>query len=340
MPQRGGQRAVDGRTRLVIGALAAVELALTIPAAFQVLPLAVFLAIHPCVVAIAAGALFRAEAGDRTFHALGILVILLAGPLGAIGFLAMILAIDRVPPSADLDVWYQRLSGSKKVDLATNLHEAIINGRALQPATDIPVFTRVLIEGNLEQKQALLGLIGRKYHRNYYPVLKLALRSPQAVVRAQAAAVFAKLKEEHKARLNRNLAEGGDGADAPGQIINRAREILTCAQSGFIDPPEAGRARAAAKVLCEEALGSDPHSVEWQLLLCGVLTAEGEHDAVIKLLQQSVDAAPAELRSLYAQSLMRLRRHRELGQLYQHRLVAAGLNQPERTPAREGGERN
>jgi hypothetical protein len=146
-----------------------------------------------------------------------------------------------------------------------------------------------LVEGSLVQKQALLGLIGRKYHADYYPHLKLALRSPQAVVRAQAAAVFAKLKEEQKAQLNLSLSKGGDAADDPEQHIIGARAIVSCAESGFIDPPEAGRARAAVKARCQEALRSDPHSIAWQLLLCRVLTADGDDDAVIELLRRNIE---------------------------------------------------
>jgi hypothetical protein len=309
--------ALDQATQLVLGGLIIAELLLATAVALEAIRLATLLALHIAGVAIAAAALHRAGTGDRTFQAIGILTVLFAGPLGAIGFLAMILAIDRVPVSSDLNAWYQRLSGNKKADPAAELHEAIVNGRAIQvAATTIPVFTSVLVEGSLPQSQALLGLIGRKYHPDYYPVLRLALRSPEASVRAQAAAVFAKLKDQHKARLNRSLGEDASADDARedsvGCSLQRVHEIMTCIDSGFIDSPEAARARAVARALCEEALEGQTHSIEGELLLYRLLAADGEHDAVRKRFEQRGDAAPAELRNLFVQSLIRLKRHREL----------------------------
>ena len=47
----------------------------------------------------------------------------------------------------------------------------------------------------------MLGVIGRRYHADFRPVLRKALRNRNGFIRAQAAAVASHLNADEKSRL-------------------------------------------------------------------------------------------------------------------------------------------
>ena len=257
---------------------------------------------------------------DCTMAVIGLLLILLAGPLGAIGLLILLVVQRQASlPQGLLDDWYRQISGDGIVDPAGMIHDGMLSNRAFRPGTgEIRRFADVMKSGTVPEKQALLGLIGLRYHADYFRFLGLALRASEASVRTQAAAVFVKLKEQFKARMKQAMADDAgytENTAVVALLLDRVRTILDCTQSGFIDAAEATQARATAGALCERALTIDGTSAAAETLLCRVLAADGAHESFIARLSARSTPLGHELEPLFADSLMMLGRHRELREL-------------------------
>ena len=79
-------------------------------------------------------------------------------------------------------------------------------GRALDLAGRAPPsFSEAIDKGTLLQKQNALGLIARKFHPGYLSALKAALKSDEPVIRVQAAAVAAHVREDVKVLLHQHM---------------------------------------------------------------------------------------------------------------------------------------
>lgn len=280
--------------------------------ALGLLPLWLALLLHGGVVAAALIWLWRCKTVDWALASIGLLAAAVAGPLGAVCAVALTVFERHSALSHDVMTdWYRRMTGDSEPDAASLIFEGIRAGRSVQTgAGGHRSFYKVMDSGSLLEKQALLGLIGLRYDKVYFPILALALRSPEASVRAQAAAVFVNLKDRYKTRLRACLA----ASEMEG--LERARSILECTGSGFIDALEARSAVVVARSLCEEAMAAGPAD-RAELLACRVLTACGDHDRIAGWLVPRKTNLTAELRTILAHSLMVLGRHRELAGLLQ-----------------------
>lgn len=270
----------------------------------------------------------RPPADHLALWSIGLLAVSLSGPLGALGVLALAYAERRTTLSGDLlDEWYKRMSGNHAPDPASVIHEAIVTDRTIRlNAGGFRRFHDLMVNGALSEKQALLGLIGLKYHSDYFPLLGLALRSREASVRAQAAAVFVKLKQQFKSRLASNLALASSSAPPLGAnaALTCASAIFDCSESGFIDGSEVRNARKVVAALCEKALAAGAETDRAEELLCRVLASSAEHQQIARRLSFRGPNLTSELKLLLANSMIALNQHRELTSLL------ASLNSEER----------
>jgi hypothetical protein len=69
------------------------------------------------------------------------------------------------------------------------------------PAAKVPRFRPILYGSSIEEQQRVLGVIGRRYHVDFRPALRKALRNKDGFIRAQAAAVASRLDIDEKNRL-------------------------------------------------------------------------------------------------------------------------------------------
>jgi hypothetical protein len=274
---------------------------------------------HVVLVLAAARRWMPAGGAGNTAWPLGIVLVLVAGPVGGIGLVILTVLTRRTRIERGfLDDWYRTLHGSEQPDPAQVLHEALLAGRQLLPGGAPPRrFADILAHGALAEKQAVLGHIGLHYHRDYAGLLAAALRRPEAGVRAQAAAVFVKLKERFRhelkeARLSARLAR--DESDGPA-LIEAARVMTEAIESGFLDAAEAREAGAAVEAICADACHHGPARMEADLLLCRIATATGVSADVIGRLMQALPAIPAALRDELARCLVHAGRHADLERL-------------------------
>lgn len=324
----GGRRqqspqGIDGRLARLVAGLVAVDLLLICAgAAAEIDPLVVVVA-HAGLIAGCGWWLRPTRAHDCTLWTFSVMLVLIAGPLGGAGIILLGLAVRLGAPERDvLEAWYGWLSGEEHPDPARRLYEAILTGRQLKPSAQGPrSFASVLEQGTLEEKQALLGHIGLKYHHDYFPLLCAALRSAQSPVRAQAAAVFVRLKEQFRRRLHderHRSQEARSLGDVPAMLAC-ARGMLACAESGFLDRSEVRAALVDAKELSLMCASSDATDAVPEMILCRIIAATHEDDNLLDQLLAAAPNAGPQMQQLLARCLVATGRHADL-----HRLLFAG----------------
>jgi hypothetical protein len=180
----------------------------------------VFVLLHLAALIIPAAFLgFRARRnGELTVPVVLLLATFAAGPVGALGCALMALALWRQGPSPlRLQDWYDYIAGVVARGRLTRIHDELRSDRLLaDPAAQVPRFRPILHGTSIEEQQRVLGVIGRRYHPDFRPVLRKALRNKDGFIRAQAAAVASRLDIEEKNRLwsSGSRDPGGPSDDA------------------------------------------------------------------------------------------------------------------------------
>lgn len=230
----------------------------------------------------------RSPETDLTGPALLLVATLATGPLGALGLLVLMPFLSRPPqPSELLDAWYERISVSTDVDPALRLANIVAAKRSIDPHAPAPQsFETLMQRGSLAERQSALGLIARKFEPEYAPALRVALRSPEPVVRVQAAAVAARLRGDLKRKLAVALDKVPGAAGNAKASRPLAAEIQGLLAAGLLDDGDAGRASAALAQL-EDARGSAAPTLPGR--------PSGEHALEARLI---ADGRFAELRAL------------------------------------------
>ena len=328
-------RAFDARFASFAAELVATDFVLTCGGAAAGADPIVVLVAHIVLVAIYGWRFPPAHLHDRTPWTFCLMLVLIAGPLGGLGVALLALAERCGAPSQEvLDAWYDWLSGDDRRDPTLPMYEAIVTGREFKPALHGPRnFASVIGHGSLAEQQALLGRVGLKYHHDYFPLLSSALRSPQSAIRAQAAAVFVKLKEEFRRRLHddRRVDRAACRGDDVSAILARAKSIVDCAQSGFLDPAEVRGALADAKALCVDAAPSGAAAVDQAMILCRIIASTGDDGGQLDRLLHCAQISRSEMRPLLARCLVATGRHVDL-----HRLLFADRGSALARLARDG----
>jgi polysaccharide biosynthesis protein PelE len=215
-------------------------------------------ALHFVVAIATAAVLFsgREQAADLTIACMIFLVILVAGPAGALAAMAVVPFAGGRPQRPDiLQAWYTRLSSAAGADPVTALYDRVVAGRVQTASEQSPQdFEDVIANGPLAARQAALGLIARKFHTDYAPALEAALRSPEPVVRVQAAAVVARVRADLKARIKVLLAT--EPSPSNRTAVSAATELLRLSACAFVDRADADRSRTSADRLLTSALGT------------------------------------------------------------------------------------
>jgi hypothetical protein len=181
----------------------------------------IFLAGHIAVLAIPVAylALRVRDHGDITIATLLLVATIATGPVGALGcaVLALWLWLRRPAPTR-LQEWYDYIAGVVARGRLTRIHDELTSGRMpSDPAAEVPRFRPILHGGSVEEQQRVLGVIGRRYHPDFRPALRNALRNKNGFIRAQAAAVASRLSIDEKNRLWSGSAAGEDPAAPAGR---------------------------------------------------------------------------------------------------------------------------
>jgi hypothetical protein len=141
--------------------------------------------------------------GELTVPVLLLIATFAAGPVGALGCAVMALALWYQNPSpARLQQWYDYIAGVVARTRLNRIYDELASGRLpSDPAAKVPRFGPILEGTSVEEQQRVLGVIGRRYHADFRPVLRKAMRNKNVFIRAQAAAVASSLDADEKSRL-------------------------------------------------------------------------------------------------------------------------------------------
>ena len=250
--------------RDTLGALFAVaaEAIIVMLAVTGKVPFALAIQLHFAAAVVLAVILFRGRKPneDLTTAALLFLVVLAAGPAGAVASLLSRAFVNRAGAGPEvLEDWYQRLSSARISDASTDLTDRVVAGRVIDTRAPPPAhFDDVIASGTLAEKQAALGHMARHFHPDFAPALEAALRSPEPVVRVQAAAVVARVRSELKTRIKGLLAVK-DGRTISNELKDAA-ELSRLAACTLVDRADAEKCRAASAKTLGVALDG-PHAV-------------------------------------------------------------------------------
>jgi hypothetical protein len=218
------------------------------------------LVIHLAVVAVFSFLLKQAVRSGRdvSYAYLSLLATAAAGPLGALG--SAIIALTTRPrstPDRLLAEWYERIAHSVAVEPSVRLSDNVLAGRTADLAMPPPSsFLAVMIDGPIAERQTVLGLIARRFHPDYLPVLKAALKSPEPVIRVQAAAVAAHIRPMLTAHLKAAIENLSRAETDPHLGLSVLDTIGMLAQSGLLDESDRLRAEAIAGRLDEVVLAA------------------------------------------------------------------------------------
>jgi hypothetical protein len=218
-----GEPALDVRPADVLVALttSAASLAVLVYGMSAIASAPIFIVLHLAVLVVPAAFLRMRmrEGGELTVPVLLLVATFAAGPVGALGCALMALALRRHKPSpARLQDWYDYIAGVVARTRLTRIYDELVSGRLpSDPAAKVPRFGPILEGASVEEQQRVLGVIGRRYHAEFRPVLRKALRNSNGFIRAQAAAVASGLDAEEKTRLWREE----DGLGRPDGLEDR-----------------------------------------------------------------------------------------------------------------------
>ena len=236
------KRAAKAVTYLVIILALLADAVLLSAAVLDYAPILLLLAGHVGVVGLMALLLLRRlrTGSDGGFALLAIMGTLATGPFGAAGALLMpLLARRNADNEALLSAWYQRIALSAEQDAFTKLSDRVAIGRAANLAAPAPQPLFELFQSaQVSDQQTALGIIARSFHPGYLPVLKLALDSPEPVIRVQAAAVAARVRDQLNVHVRTLFARAADPTLLAATAVDVAAELRAAIDSGLLETAE------------------------------------------------------------------------------------------------------
>jgi polysaccharide biosynthesis protein PelE len=247
------------------------------------------------------------------------------GALGAAGALLSIVmeAVFR-PQARGFMSWYDDLFPEEEVEAADLLLNRLrAGGDPAHGAADLVSFTDAVTYGTIEQKQAIVALIARRFSPVFAPALQQALADPVPAVRVQAAAAAASIEAKFAARAMALEKEAALQGFSLSSLKKLGRLNAEFARSGILEHARAAAAREKALDYFRRALAIEPSDAQ-ALTACGELLLEqNDAAAAARYLAEAMAKAGVsqEAAALLMEALMRERRFDEL-----RAFARAGLN--------------
>jgi len=234
------------------------------------------------------------------------------GPVGALGtLLSVCLEAAFRPYAAPFTDWYDRIFAEEdELENDAFLQRLAIGGDPVSGSIQLTSFRDILAFGTIEQKQAIIALIARRFTPAFAPALRLALEDPIAAVRVQAAAAAASIENRYAQRnieLTRDAELHPNSLDAEREL---ARYYADFAQSGLVEEHRAAEAADQALTHFDKVLARQANDGEALVATARLLLAKGEARQAVTRLERAMSAAGvnAATASLYIEALLQLGR--------------------------------
>jgi tetratricopeptide (TPR) repeat protein len=255
---------------------------------------------------------WRTATPPRRHAVLLALMTLALGPAGAFGcLLSICLEAAFRPYASPFTDWYDRIfTEEDELEGEAFLERLAIGGDPVSGSIQLTSFRDILAFGTIEQKQAIIALIARRFTPAFAPALRLALEDPIAAVRVQAAAAAASIENRYAQRgmeLTRAAERNTHSLDAEREL---ARFYADFAQSGLVEHQRASEAADQALVHFDRVLARQPNESEALLASARLLIDKGDAREAVKRLERAmtVSGVPAATAALYFEALLQLGR--------------------------------
>lgn len=299
-----------------VAALAAIALTGAAVHAFQTGAWIVYAFLHAGFSAMALAWAWGSGRPPRRQAALLAVSVPFFGATGAAGTLICALAEAYFRPRArGFMEWYDDLFPVEDEEAAELLLNRLrAGGDPASGAADLTSFTDAIAYGTIEQKQAIVALIARRFTPAFAPALRRALEDPIPAVRVQAAAAAASIEAKFAARgmaLEREAAAKG----RPQSVLRELGRLhADMAKSGLLETARSEAARDKALSYYRQALAAAP-SDAGLLSACGeLLLAKDDAAGATPFLTQALNHSrgSAAVAALLTEALVRQNRFPEL----------------------------
>jgi polysaccharide biosynthesis protein PelE len=301
---------------IIVAAAAALALSVATANAMQYGAWTLYLAFHAIVSAASMAWAWCSGSPMRRQAALLAVSVTFLGAIGAAGACVCALAEGIFRPYArGFMAWYDDLFPEEDEETAELLLNRLrAGGDPASGAADLTSFTDAVTYGSIEQKQAIIALIARRFTPAFAPALRQALEDPTPAVRVQAAAAAAAIEARFATRgmaLERKAAAQGYPLEILRELGRLNADMAKC---GLMEAARNDASRAKALDYYRRALSYAPKDASL-LAACGELlldsgdaaTATGQLTEALRYAQDS-----AKIASLLTEALMQQGRFAEL----------------------------
>jgi polysaccharide biosynthesis protein PelE len=238
------------------------------------------------------------------------------GPIGALGTLLSVCLEGAFRPYASpFTDWYDRIFAEEdELENDAFLERLAIGGDPVSGSIQLTSFRDILAFGSIDQKQAIIALIARRFTPAFAPALRLALEDPIAAVRVQAAAAAASIENRYAQRAI-ELTRKAERYEA---TIEAERELAThyadFAQSGLVEEQRAAEAADQALAHFDKVLARQPNDSDALITSAKLLLDKGDAKDAVRRLERamSVSGVEATTAALYVEALVQLGRFTDL----------------------------
>jgi polysaccharide biosynthesis protein PelE len=278
----------------------------------ETISLPVYAGVHALCAVGASHWAWRSAVPPRRQAVLLAVTTLALGPVGALGTLLSVCleAIFR-PYASPFTEWYDRIFAEEdELENDAFLQRLAIGGDPVSGSIQLTSFRDILAFGTIDQKQAIIALIARRFTPAFAPALRLALEDPIAAVRVQAAAAAASIENryaQHSIELTREAELHPHSLDAERDL---ARHYADFAQSGLVEQQRATEAADQALTHFDKVLARQPSDGEALVATARLLLDKSEAREAVKRLERAIAASgvTAATASLYVEALLQLGR--------------------------------
>jgi hypothetical protein len=241
------------------------------------------------------------------------------GPAGAAGvFICTIFELCFRPYATPFTEWFASIfpeEGDKSrqgfLDLLHSSEDPVTT------SLRISSFRDTISAGTIEQKQALLGLIARRFSPAFAPALHQALADPVPAVRVQAAAAVAAIEGRFAERTFQLQARSRRPGSTADDHFALARHLIEFSEAGIAEPQRVDEARNAALLELDTVLSLLPGHVAALTASAGLLLKMDRAAEAMDRINRSIDAKgnSAQVAALQLQAMMALGQYEEIRSL-------------------------
>lgn len=271
-----------------------------------------YLLVHGGCAAIAiciAAASGRPPRRQALLHALMASAI---GPVGSAGAFVSIMFESAFRTVAQpFEVWFANIFPEEAEDEQDAFLEQLkASDDPLTAAQRLSSFRDVLTTGTIDQKQAAIALIARRFTPAFAPALRQALNDPVAAVRVQAAAAAAAIESRYAEKSVGLSRAAGEKAAGPEEHRALARHLLEFAESGVTEQQRADEAADAALEQYDLVLAARPRDAEALIASTRLLLRQGDAAKANERVREAmaVQGVNVTTAALQVEALMRLGR--------------------------------